>query len=173
MEHVILVDENDTEIGEMEKLKAHQTGTLHRAFSVFLFNQSNELLLQQRALAKYHSAGLWTNTCCSHPKQGETVLEAAKRRLYEEMGIECKLDFAFSFVYKADLENGLIEHELDHVFIGTYSDAPAFNPIEVCDWKYDSINNIISNLKLSPELFTAWFKPAFERVITLNGYNKK
>lgn len=173
MEQVILVDINDKVIGEMEKLKAHQTGTLHRAFSVFLFNKSNELLLQQRALTKYHSAGLWTNTCCSHPRTGENTLDAAKRRLKEEMGIECNLEFSFSFIYRAELENGLIEHELDHVFTGTYTDAPSLEPSEVCDWKYDSIENIVSDLKLSPEQFTAWFKPAFERVVALGSYNGK
>ncbi len=168
MEHVILVDSNDKVIGEMEKLKAHQSGTLHRAFSVFLFNESNELLLQQRALTKYHSAGLWTNTCCSHPRMGENTMDAAKRRLLEEMGIECELEFAFSFIYKAELENGLIEHELDHVFTGRYTDAPNFDPNEVGDWKYDSIEHIKSDLRLSPELFTAWFKLAFEKICLLN-----
>lgn len=163
-EKVILVNEKDEAIGLMEKQKAHETGTLHRAFSVFLFNNKNEILLQQRALNKYHSAGLWTNTCCSHPRENEKTIDAAKRRLQEEMGIECNLEKKFDFIYKVKFDNGLTEHEFDHVFFGKYNDAPNPNKDEVLSWNYFSVSEIELELKSNPEKFTAWFKICFDKV---------
>src|SRR5690606_20819833 len=141
-EEVILVDQEDKALGTMEKLEAHQTGVLHRAFSVFLFNSEGELLLQQRAFDKYHSPGLWSNTCCSHPRPGEDTLGAAKRRLHEEMGMECKLHFISKFLYKTRFENGLFEHELDHIFVGTTDSLPTINPQEANDFKFLSLAKI-------------------------------
>jgi len=164
MEYVILVDENDQELGLMEKMEAHEKGLLHRAFSVFLFNDKNELLLQQRAHSKYHSGGLWTNTCCSHPRSEEKVIDAAHRRLMEEMGIEAKMSEAFSFMYRADFDNGLSEHEFDHVVIGTFNGEPNINPEEVTDWKYMSMSAIESDMKTNPENYTAWFRIVFDEV---------
>ena len=136
MENVILVDQEDQEIGVMEKMEAHEKGLLHRAFSIFLFNDEQELLIHQRALHKYHSGGLWTNTCCSHPRPGESIEAAAHRRLEEEMGIECEMEKMFSFIYKAPLDNMLTEHELDHGLIGYFSGTPSINKEEVADWKF-------------------------------------
>ncbi len=155
---VILVDESDHSIGTMEKLKAHQDGLLHRAFSVFVFNDNNELLLQRRAIGKYHSEGLWTNTCCSHPFPGETVLSAAHRRLQEEMGFDCELKQAFHFIYRVDLDNDLTEHELDHVLVGYYSQNPHLNKNEVSEFKWMSLNQIRTDIKANPEKYTYWFK---------------
>lgn len=162
-EEVILVNENDEQMALMEKLEAHQKGLLHRAFSVFIFNSKNELLLQQRALSKYHSAGLWTNTCCSHPRNGEETLAAAKRRLKEEMGIDCKIEFKSTFIYKADFDNGLIEHELDHIFTGTFSGEPITNPDEVEAYQWLSIDEIKKQMIAKPNNYTAWFKIAIEK----------
>ena len=164
MEKVILVDKHDQALGEMEKMEAHEKGLLHRAFSVFLFNERNELLLQKRAKSKYHSGGLWTNTCCSHPRSGETVLEAGHRRLQEELGISADLISQFSFIYKATLDNDLIEHELDHILIGKYEADPTPNPEEVEDWKYISIKAIEEDLNLNSDHYTIWFKVVFDRV---------
>ena len=164
MEYVILVNEKDQEVGQMEKMEAHEKGLLHRAFSIFLFNDKNELLLQQRALSKYHSGGLWTNTCCSHPRAGETVLEAANRRLQEEMGIKAEMQSQFSFVYRANLDNDLTEHELDHVVFGSFNDAPEVNPEEVAAWKYVSMKEIEADMKKNPEHYTAWFRIVFDEV---------
>lgn len=164
MEQVILVDENDREIGLMEKMEAHEKGLLHRAFSVFLFNEKNELLLQKRASSKYHSGGLWTNTCCSHPRQNESITEAGSRRLMEEMGIVAEATPEFSFIYKAELDNGLTEHELDHVLIGTFNGIPKINTEEVEDWKFVSMEFIEKDLKIHPEKYTAWFLIIFEEV---------
>lgn len=164
MEYVILVDEKDQEIGSMEKMKAHEKGLLHRAFSIFLFNDKNELLLQQRAHEKYHSGGLWTNTCCSHPRIGETVLEASNRRLMEEMGIQAKMHPEFSFIYKAKLDNELTEYELDHVVLGSFNGEPKINPDEVAAWKYVSMEEIEADMKLYPEKYTAWFRIVFDEV---------
>ena len=136
LEYVILVDENDRETGLMEKQEAHEKGLLHRAFSIFIFNHKNELLLQQRALHKYHSAGLWTNTCCSHPRAGESIEQAAHRRLQEEMGFDCELYKKTSFIYKAEFENGLTEHEFDHILVGHYDQAIHINPQEVAAYKW-------------------------------------
>ena len=165
MEQVILVDENDQPIGEMEKMEAHEKGVLHRAFSIFIFNEKGELMIQQRALTKYHSPGLWTNTCCSHPREGEETIDAAHRRMMEEMGFDCDITEAFSFTYKADVGQGLTEHEFDHVFIGKYNDAPNINPEEVNDWKFVSMAEIKKNMQQSPEQYTVWFRIAFEEVI--------
>lgn len=163
-EKVILVDELDNELGLMEKMEAHEKGLLHRAFSVFVFNSKNELMLQQRSDSKYHSGGLWTNTCCSHPRQGETVENAAKRRLMEEMGFSCNLSYEFSFIYKAKLDNDLIEHELDHVFFGFYEGLPQINSAEAKAWKYVSIDEIKNDIQVNPHKYTEWFKIIFNRV---------
>jgi isopentenyl-diphosphate Delta-isomerase len=156
-ESVILVDEQDQEIGTMEKIRAHELGKLHRAISVFLFNDKGELLLQKRASSKYHSGGLWTNTCCTHPRPGEKNKDAATRRLYEEMGIRSDLHFAFSFTYIAPFENGLIENEFDHIFIGTSEAFPHLNPEEAEGFDYVSIYNIIKDMRLNPNNYTEWF----------------
>jgi len=162
-EQVILVNELDEEIGLMEKLEAHQKGLLHRAFSVFIFNSNNELLLQQRALHKYHSAGLWTNTCCSHPKSGETNLEAANRRLKEEMGFSTDIKLLNSFIYKAEFDNSMIEHEFDYVFTGYFDGTPNINLDEVAHYKWMSIADVKSDIKTNPMLYTAWFKIAIDK----------
>ncbi|PWJ38459.1 isopentenyl-diphosphate Delta-isomerase [Sediminitomix flava] len=165
MEQVILVNEKDEQIGLMEKLEAHEKGVLHRAFSIFIFNQKNQLLLQRRALEKYHSGGLWTNTCCSHPRNNESNLDAAIRRLDEEMGFTTPLEDCFSFIYKSDFENGLIEHELDHVFVGYYDKEPDINLEEVCEWKWLEPEKILEEIRENPEQFTTWFRICFEDVI--------
>ena len=164
MNDVILVDELDNSIGTMEKMKAHEIGALHRAFSIFLFNDNGDLLLQKRNEAKYHSGGLWTNTCCSHPKPGSTLKDGAMARLVEEMGIIAPIQFAFSFIYRAEFSNGLTEYEYDHVFIGTYNDEPNINPKEASDWKYMSLENIKSEIGESPDKYTEWFKIALPRL---------
>jgi isopentenyl-diphosphate Delta-isomerase len=169
IDEVILVDENDQVIGTAEKLAAHEKGLLHRAFSVFVFNEKGELLLQQRALHKYHSPGLWTNTCCSHPRPNETTIEAARRRCMEEMGITLTLKEIFSFVYQATFENGLTEHEYDHVYIGQYSKDPIINKEEVRAFKWVAPETIQKDLMLNPHHYTAWFKICFERVITYSS----
>jgi len=171
-DYVILVDEADNEIGVEEKLKAHLKGDLHRAISVFIFNSENKMLLQKRAETKYHSGGLWTNTCCSHPMVGENTGNAAKRRLREEMGIDCdSLKFIFHFIYKAQLDNNLIEHELDHVFIAKSDVKPLPDPDEVSDWKYASFEEIEQDLKLNPNNYSHWFKLILKRVKTLAQEN--
>jgi isopentenyl-diphosphate delta-isomerase len=158
MEQVVLVDSSDNEIGAMEKMEAHLQGLLHRAISVFIFNSKGELLLQQRAAGKYHSSGLWTNTCCSHPRPGEDVKDAANRRLYEEMGLKCPLREAFSFTYKAELDNQLTEHEFDHVFVGTTDDTPDADASEAAGWKYMALPELAQDIKAHPEKYTEWFK---------------
>ncbi|WP_298144903.1 isopentenyl-diphosphate Delta-isomerase [Flavobacterium sp.] len=160
-ELVILVDENDVQIGLMPKLEAHEKAVLHRAFSVFVLNAKKEVMLQQRAAHKYHSPLLWTNTCCSHQREGETNIQAGTRRLREEMGFETPLTDVFHFIYKAPFDNGLTEHELDHVLIGFYEEAPEINPEEVADWKWMSIEAIKTDMQAQPELYTAWFKIIF------------
>lgn len=157
-DHVILVDESDRELGVMEKMEAHRKGVLHRAFSVLLFNSKGEVLLQKRSPAKYHSAGLWTNTCCSHPKPDENIELAVRRRLQEEMGIDSNPEFAYKFIYKTALDNNLIEHELDHVFIGVYDGEPMVNSHEVEDWRFASIESVRKDISTSPETYTHWFK---------------
>ena len=163
-EEVILVNSDDEVIGTMEKLEAHRRGVLHRAFSVFIINDRNEMLLQQRAPEKYHSGGLWTNACCSHPRPGEPLAEAAIRRLQEEMGIRCALHNIFHFTYKATFDNGLSEYELDHVFVGHYSEAPHPDPTEAISWKFRPLDAIRLDLAQHPEHYTHWFRIAFERV---------
>jgi isopentenyl-diphosphate delta-isomerase len=162
-EQVILVDQNDQQIGLMEKIEAHEKALLHRAFSVFIINKKGELMLQQRAFEKYHSPGLWTNTCCSHQRDGETSLLAGNRRMHEEMGFSCELKELFSFIYKAPFDNGLTEHELDHVMIGYYEDAPTINPEEVASWKWMKIETVKEDIIQNPAIYTAWFKIIFER----------
>ncbi|MCD4694746.1 MAG: isopentenyl-diphosphate Delta-isomerase [Bacteroidales bacterium] len=164
MEYVILVDENDVAVSEMEKMEAHQKGLLHRAFSVFIFNNINELMIQQRALTKYHSPGLWANTCCSHPRTGEKTIEAAHRRMKEEMGFDCNFSEAFSFVYKSEVGQGLTEHEFDHVFIGQSDKTPDINKDEVHDWQYKSMESIRKEINTTPEKYTVWFRIAFDEV---------
>lgn len=167
MELLILVDENDQEIGSMEKMEVHEKGLLHRAFSILIFNSKNEMLLQQRALSKYHSGGLWTNTCCSHPRKEESTLQAANRRLQEEMGFSTKLEELFSFIYRAELDKNMIEHELDHVFSGTFEGEFQVNREEVNDFRWISIPDLIQEIKDSPNSFTEWFK------ILMNEYLDK
>jgi len=165
-DYVILVDEQDNQLGTMEKLQAHVEAKLHRAISVFIFNSNKELLLQKRAANKYHSASLWTNTCCSHPKPNENTANAAKRRLKEEMGIDCNLQAAFNFTYLAKLENDITEHEFDHVFFGFTDDIPTLNLEEASNYKYLSLDEIKNQLEKNPEQFTVWFTLIFERVKT-------
>lgn len=164
MEQVILVDENDQPIGLMEKQAAHVTPHLHRAFSIFIFNSKGELLMQQRALSKYHSPGLWTNTCCSHPRDGETLAEATSRRLMEEMGMACPMHEVYTFIYKAPVGEGLIEHEFDHVWIGRSDDTPNINREEVESWKYMSLSELKNDIYIHPDCYTEWFKITFEEM---------
>ncbi|MCB9183121.1 MAG: isopentenyl-diphosphate Delta-isomerase [Flavobacteriales bacterium] len=163
-DEVVLVDEQDRAIGAMGKLQAHLEGKLHRAFSIFLFDASGRLLLQRRADTKYHSAGLWTNTCCSHPRPGESVDQAALRRLQEEMGISTALTEQFSFTYRAELENGLIEHELDHVLFGAWSGPPDPDPAEVSEWRYADADDLEEEMRLRPERYTFWLRACWPRV---------
>ncbi len=163
-EAVILVDEDDNAVGLSPKLEAHKQGLLHRAFSIFLFNSAGEMLLHQRALSKYHSGGLWTNACCSHPRPGETVESAASRRLSEEMGLGTALTYRFQFLYRCELQNGLVEHEIDHVFTGVCDEEPKVDSEEIRDWKYLPVGSIREALTNRPEEFTSWFHIAFEKV---------
>lgn len=161
-EEVILVNTNDEAIGVMEKMEAHEKGLLHRAFSVFIFNSQGLMLLQQRAPDKYHSPELWTNACCGHPRPGENTLEAAKRRLKEEMGIETNLQFNSVMTYKAIFNNNLTEHEVDHIFTGIYNQNPSINPNEAMSFCWKSPNEVKEQIKNTPEMFTYWFKKALE-----------
>lgn len=163
---VILVDENDNQLGLMEKIEAHEKALLHRAFSVFIFNDNGELMLQQRALHKYHSPGLWTNTCCSHQRDGESNIDAGKRRLNEEMGFVVDLTETTSFIYKAPFDNGLTEHEFDHVMVGYYNDEPDINKDEVASWKWMPLSEVKVDIALNPDLYTEWFKIIFEKFYT-------
>jgi isopentenyl-diphosphate delta-isomerase len=158
MDQVILVDASDNAIGTMEKMEAHRKGLLHRAFSVLLFNSGGKMLLQKRAKNKYHSAGLWTNTCCSHPLPGERTEDAAKRRLRQEMGIDMQPELVYKFIYKAHLDNQLVEHELDYVFIGIFDGIPKVNPAEVEDWKFVDVSWLKSDMHEHPDQYTQWFK---------------
>ncbi|QTD38182.1 isopentenyl-diphosphate Delta-isomerase [Polaribacter batillariae] len=162
-EQVILVDTNDQPIGLMEKIEAHEKALLHRAFSVFVFNEKGELMLQQRAASKYHSPLLWTNTCCSHQRDGESNLEAGKRRLQEEMGFTTDLKEVFSFIYKAPFDNGLTEHELDHVMVGKFDNAPNINKNEVEDYKWMTLEAVKKDMEKNPEIYTEWFKIIFDK----------
>jgi isopentenyl-diphosphate delta-isomerase len=160
-EQVILVNENDEPIGLMDKMEAHEKALLHRAFSVFILNDKNEIMLQQRAHHKYHSPLLWTNTCCSHQRSGETNIQAGKRRLQEEMGFVTNLKELFHFIYKAPFDNGLTEHELDHVLIGYYNNEPIINDEEVESWKWMKIEDIKEDMLQNSDLYTVWFKIIF------------
>lgn len=160
-ERVILVDERDNEIGTALKMPAHEAGTLHRAFSIFIWGPDNRVMLQRRALDKYHSGGLWTNTCCSHPRPGETTEGAAHRRLKEEMGFDCPLTHAFDFIYRAKLDHGLTEHEFDHVYIGCYDGEPVLNAAEASGWRWVSPDALDAEIAAAPETFTVWFKIAW------------
>jgi isopentenyl-diphosphate delta-isomerase len=164
-EYITLVDKNDSALGKLEKIETHKLGLLHRAFSIFIFNSKQELLLQQRAEEKYHSAGLWTNTCCGHPRFGEELVSAANRRLFEEMGLKTKLESAFSFIYKAEFENGLTEYEYDHVFWGQ-TDVPAVkNEEEVKDWKYMNLYELKKDINNNPAQYSEWIKLSLPRLI--------
>lgn len=175
---VILVDAHDQALGLMDKMEAHLKGELHRAFSVFIFNDAGELLMQQRALHKYHGAGLWTNTCCSHPQWGEKVLDSAHERLSFEMGLACELQFRFAFIYKAAVENDLMEHEYDHVFFGYSNAMPQPNPDEVVAYRWMSKSAILAEINDFPERFTYWFKAIIckiwmDKPITLTANSAK
>jgi len=159
---VILVDKNDNQVGLMPKLEAHEKGVLHRAFSIFIFNSKYELLLQKRASSKYHSGGLWTNTCCSHPREGEDTLDAANRRLDEEMGIKTSLRKVYDFIYKAELDNQLTEHEFDHVFYGVCDNDPILNKDEAEDFKWVDMETLNNDIMKNEDNYTVWFKIAFE-----------
>lgn len=162
-EKVILVNEKDEQIGLMPKMEAHEKALLHRAFSVFVFNKQNELMLQQRAAHKYHSPLLWANTCCSHQREGESNIEAGKRRLQEEMGFVTDLEDTISFIYNAPFDNGLTEHEFDHVIIGNYEDTPNINPDEVADWKWMPLEDVKKDMLEHPAIYTEWFKIIFDK----------
>ena len=164
-EKVVLVNPKDEPLGLMEKQQAHVAGLLHRAFSVFVFNQKNELLIQQRALEKYHSPGLWTNTCCSHPREGESYQDGATRRLQEEMGFVCELEYVFDFIYKSDVGDGLTEHELDYVFKGNYDKEPNINPAEVAAYKWIDFDELKKDVQENPQKYTTWFRIIFQKYI--------
>ena len=161
-ENVILVNDKDEQIGLMPKLEAHEKALLHRAFSVFILNSKNEIMLQQRAAEKYHSPLLWTNTCCSHQREGETNIEAGTRRLFEEMGFKAELKELFHFIYKAPFDNGLTEHEFDHVMIGYYNENPEINSEEVENWKWMAIEDVKKDMQQNPGVYTVWFKIIFD-----------
>ena len=163
---VVLVNENDEKIGLMPKMEAHEKGLLHRAFSVFIFNRNKELMLQKRSLKKYHSPGLWTNTCCSHQRDGESNINAGMRRLKEEMGFSSELREINSFIYKVKFDNGLIEHELDYILVGEYENDVEPNFQEVEDWKWIGLDEINDDIKNNPGEYTEWFK-----IIMDNHYN--
>jgi isopentenyl-diphosphate delta-isomerase len=163
-EHVVLVNEQDGALGTMGKLEAHRKGALHRALSIFVLNDRGEVLMHQRAHGKYHSGGLWTNTCCSHPRAGEDVKAASSRRLFEEMGIRCELEHAFTFLYRAEVGNGLVEHELDHVFIGKHEGPAHPDPLEVNNVAWISVPQLDAALRERPQEFTAWVKLCWPRV---------
>ena len=167
MEYVILVDKDDNDLGQMEKMQAHIEAKLHRAFSVFIFNSNKEMMLQKRASHKYHSGGLWTNACCSHPRPGESSVKAAHRRLVEEMGFDCDITEKFTFLYKRALDNDLTEHELDHVFTGHYEGEVKLNEDEVEDWQFISLDDLKNSLQNDPQLYTEWF-----RIVCLEYWDK-
>ncbi len=169
MEFVVLVDEQDNPIGKMEKQQAHIEGLLHRAFSIFIFNSEKKLLLQKRASSKYHCGGLWTNSCCSHPRENENIQDAANRRLAEEMGMQCSLKPIFTFMYRAEFDNGLIEHEFDHVFFGESDQNPKINPEEVETYRYIAMEDLQQEVKEFPQNFTPWFIIALDRVLAFNS----
>lgn len=161
-EQLILVDASDRELGVGEKMEVHRAGALHRAFSVFVFDGRGRLLMQKRAADKYHSAGLWSNTACGHPRPGEETQSAAHRRLFEEMGFDCELRWAFEFIYRAELDGALVEHEYDHVFVGTYDEDPAPDPSEVAEWRWVTMGELLRGLNEEPHLYSRWLKLAVE-----------
>jgi isopentenyl-diphosphate Delta-isomerase len=163
-QEVILVNENNEPIGVMEKMEVHRRGLLHRAFSVFIFDGKGRMLLQKRAPSKYHGGNLWTNACCSHPRPGEAVKDAAERRLEEELGFSTGLSEIFSFTYRAAVENELVEYEFDHVFAGEYEGKIEADPGEICEYRYDSLEQIKEKMERHPEQFTSWFKIAFPKI---------
>ena len=169
MEKIILVDKKDRAIGTGEKMQVHKAGKLHRAFSIFVFNSRGELLLQKRASGKYHSGGLWTNTCCSHPRAGEKLEQAVHRRLKQEMGFDCPLKEAFSFIYKVRFEDGIYEHEFDHVFVGRHEGTPAPNPEEVEGWKRVSMKELKKDIRKNPGNYTYWLRIAVGKLDSLEG----
>ena len=162
---LIAVDAQDRETGRVEKMAAHRSGILHRAFSIFVFDERNRLLLQRRARCKYHSGGLWSNTCCSHPRAGESLLDSAHRRLREEMGFDCALEPVFGFVYRAALDGGLVEHEYDHVLVGRFRSVPVPNGQEVEEWRWATVAAIQSECAEDPSAYTAWFKLALDGLV--------
>lgn len=166
---VILVDEHDAAIGVGEKLAVHREGKLHRAFSIFVFNVKGELLLQKRADGKYHSGGLWSNTCCSHPRPDEDINQAVHQRLKEEMGFDCELKEIFTFTYRTEFPNGLIENELDHVFVGQSDATPVLNPEEAEDWRWADPQSVLADMQKNPDLYTYWFRTSLERVLQYVG----
>lgn len=163
-EKVVVVNEQDVAIGVEDKTRAHLLGVLHRAFSIFVINSAGQLLLQRRALAKYHSRGLWSNTCCGHPRPGESINQASRRRLREEMGFDTDLQSVFQFRYRADLEDGLIENEYDHVLVGTFDGVPEPNPAEVAEYRWADPTTLSHDLEAHPEVYTYWFRISFDRV---------
>ncbi|MCL4143532.1 UNVERIFIED_CONTAM: hypothetical protein GTU68_056784 [Idotea baltica] len=164
MINITLVNDEDEIIGYDEKIKVHREGKLHRAFSVLIFNKDGEMLIHQRAFGKYHSPGLWTNACCGHPNKGEEIKQAANRRLEEEMGFNCEIDYQFTFRYHAAFDNGLIEHEIDHVFFGEYNDSFEANPDEVASYKWVDVEEVKADLLKNEENYTVWFKEILERI---------
>lgn len=172
-EKIILVDKRDKKIGTGEKLKVHQEGKLHRAFSIFIFNSKGELMLQRRARTKYHSGGLWVNTCCSHPRVGEEMKKAIHRRLKEEMRFDCNLKEAFSFIYHVKFDNGLTENEFDHVFIGKFDGKPYPNPEEADDWKWISLDELQWDIKRKPDNYAYWLRFSIDKVISYLEKNKE
>jgi isopentenyl-diphosphate delta-isomerase len=162
--NIALVNDDDEIIGYDEKLKVHLLGLLHRAFSVLIFNRKGEMLIHQRAFVKYHSPGLWTNACCGHPNEGDTMLVAARRRLGEEMGFNCDLEYKFTFRYHAEFDNGLTEHEIDHVFYGEFNDDFVANPEEVAAFKWVKVSEVKEEIKVNPESYTVWFREILERI---------
>lgn len=165
-DQVILVDRHDFEVGFAGKMAAHRRGELHRAISIFVFDSDGRVLLQRRASAKYHSGGLWSNTCCSHPRPRETNAVAARRRLREEMGIDCELQEVFSFVYRANLGNGLVEHEFDHVFFGQHDGEPVLNPHETDDWMWIPLAQLTADVRKRPEVYSYWLAACLDRVVS-------
>ncbi len=163
MDKIILVNENDEEIGIEEKLKVHKEGILHRAFSIFIFNDKQQLLIQKRAKTKYHSSGLWSNTCCSHPRANEILINAARRRLVEEMGFDCELKEIYKFIYKTNIDQ-LIEYEYDHILIGNYNFSPMINNKEVEDWKWINVRSLKRDIKNCPDKYTYWFKVLLNKI---------
>ncbi|HLD78244.1 MAG TPA: isopentenyl-diphosphate Delta-isomerase [archaeon] len=172
-ERVVLVDAQDRQVGTEGKIAAHKAGKLHRAFSVFVFNSKGGMLVQQRAAGKYHGGGLWSNACCSHPREGESVLAAAHRKLEQEFGFDCALEEAFSFTYRADMGNELWEHEFDHVLVGLWDGEPAPNPEEIADWRWVEPSEWLADMRERPEKHTLWAREAMERVLAFWKARKK